>query len=107
MWVVLLVGIGIWAEYNVDDPQVAQLIVGGVVIAMRLLVNNDKALETAVNFGTTMLDYVFKQERRKIAPPTVEATGMRSSRVEMDVIEAVPISTMPEPPNKWLSLLFG
>lgn len=106
MWVVLLTGGGIWAYYNVADPVLFNLISGGIVVAMRLLVNNDKALEQAVTYGTTVLDYVFRQERRKLAPPTVAATGMRSAPT-IEAIEPVPTGRMPEQPNKLLSTLFG
>ena len=107
MWVVILVGFGIWSEYNVDDPQLAQMIVGGVIIVLRVLVNNDKALETAVNAGTSLLDYVFRQRNRTLVAPTVAETGMRGGRVEVDAIEAIPVQKMPPKPNKMLSVLFG
>ena len=107
MWVVLLVGLGIFAYHNVSDPTLFQLIAGGIFIAMRLLVNNDKALEQAAGEGQSLLDYIFRQPKSTVVPPTVAGTGMRSSRVELEAVEPVPISTMSEPPKKWLSVLFG
>jgi hypothetical protein len=104
IWVVLITGVGIWAQYNLENPTLLQLIMAGVFIVLRTLVDNDATLKQASDSGTAILNYVFGQrERAKL--PTVAESGVRGGMVEP--IEPIPVVEMPKAPNAVVSWLLG
>lgn len=104
-WVILIVGFGIWSYYNVDDPVLLNLIMGGILIVLRTLVNNDAALEKAAGAGQSLLDYIFRQPRR-VTPPSVAESGMRGEST-MEAVEPIPNVEIPRKPDAVTSWLFG
>lgn len=104
VWIVLMVGIGWWVTENVANPEVVNLVVMGVGVVLRTLVNNDAALEKAASAGQTVLDY-FARKREFVAASKPEA-GMRSGAV-VPLEPPLPVVERVEPPNKVVSWLFG
>lgn len=106
LWVVLLVGGGVWAYYNLEDPVLFNMVAGGIMIALRTLVNNDAALEKAAGAGQALLDYVFRQPKRVPTSPSVAESGMRGEATP-EAVEPVPNVEIPRKPDAVMSWLFG
>lgn len=104
-WVILIVGFGIWSYYNVEDPVLLNLIMGGILIVLRTLVNNDAALEQAAGAGQALLDYIFRQPKRA-TPSSVSESGMRGDPTP-ESVEPIPNVEMAHKPDKVMSWLFG
>lgn len=102
VWVVLITGIGIWAQYNLENPVLVQLIAAAVLVALRTLVDNDATLKDAVGVGTDLLNWIFRQPPR--LPPPVSESGMRGTA---EPVEPLPVQRMPKAPNAVVSWLFG